>query len=89
MHNGPRVFKLNYLVDQIEFVSILDNSSFRLNCLSQFLLVDYYLVPLPPFSTPSVEVINHQIFYPPAPSPQPPWHRIQIDRPWSTKNSGN
>ena len=33
MHNGPRVFKLNYLVDQIEFVSILDNSSFRLNCL--------------------------------------------------------
>ena len=30
---GYWVFNLNYLVDQIEFVSILDNSSFRLDCV--------------------------------------------------------
>ena len=30
---GCLVFYLNYLFDHIEFVSILDNSSFRLNCL--------------------------------------------------------
>ena len=31
--NIARVFNLNYLVNQIEFVFILDNSCFRLNCL--------------------------------------------------------
>ena len=33
---GYWVSNLNYLVNQIEFVSILDNSSFRLNCLGPF-----------------------------------------------------